>query len=46
MIETKFFILTEEMVAEHLPEASKLNVSLDYYLMEFVFTEGEWVECD
>jgi len=46
MIETNYFILTNEQVEENLPEAEKLGVSLDYFLMEFCTVEGENVYCD
>ena len=43
MIETDFFILTKEQFEENLPDAEKLGVSLDYYLLEFCHTEGDMV---
>lgn len=46
MIETDFFILTSEQVNENLPEAQKLGVSLDYYLLEFCNVVGDWVVPD
>lgn len=44
MIETDYFILTQEQFEENLPDAQELGVSLDYYLMEFTHTEGSMVE--
>lgn len=43
MIETNFFILTPQQFEENLIEAQELGVSLDYYLMEFCHTEGDYV---
>ena len=45
-IETEFFILSEEQFNEFYPESEEFGVTLDYYLMEFCNTEGEWVEVD
>ena len=44
MVETDYFILTQEQFEENLPDAQELGVSLDYYLMEFTHTEGSMVE--
>lgn len=46
MIETQFFILTKEQYNEYAPEAEELGMNLDYYLMEFCNTEGEWIMCE
>jgi len=35
MIETDYYILPEEIHSEIIIEAMKLNVSVDYFLMEF-----------
>ena len=35
MIETEFFILTQEQYQEHTKEANELGISIDYYLSEF-----------
>jgi len=35
MIETDYYILPEEIHSEIIIEANKLNVSVDYFLMEF-----------
>jgi hypothetical protein len=40
VIETQFFILTAEQYQEHLHDAEKLNVTLDYYLSEFCEVQG------
>jgi hypothetical protein len=53
-IATEFFVLSSEQYDELYPESQKLNVTLDYYLLEFVTIEGsdveyngdEWVEVD
>lgn len=45
-VHTDFFILDEEQFNEFYPEAEQFNVTLDYYLFEFVNTEGEWVEVE
>jgi hypothetical protein len=46
MIETDFFLLTQEQYAECVTETEILNVSLDYYLMEFATVEGPYVYYD
>ena len=43
MIETQFFILTQEQYDENTSEAEQLGINVDYYLMEFCDTEGEYV---
>ncbi len=43
MIETEFYILTEEQFNEFYPEAEKLGLGIDYYLDEFCDTEGPYV---
>lgn len=35
MIETEFFILTQEQYDEHVKDADELGISIDYYLSEF-----------
>jgi hypothetical protein len=44
MIETDYFVITEEMYSEYKPEADELSVSLDYFFMEFMDFEYEWVD--
>jgi hypothetical protein len=46
MIETDFFILNGEQYQEYYTEATKVGVTLDYYLMEFTDTEGPDVVYD
>lgn len=46
MIETEFFILTQEEYAKCVNETELLNVSLDYYLMEFCDVEGPYIICE
>ena len=41
MIETDFFILDGQQYQEYYTEATKVGVTLDYYLMEFCDVEGE-----
>jgi hypothetical protein len=40
MIETDFFILSQEQYDECYTEASRLGMNIDYYLMEFCDIEG------
>ncbi len=46
MIETDFHILTQEMYLDVVTEAMMLNVSVDYFLMEFCDVEGDLVFVD
>lgn len=54
MIETKFYVLSEEHYREYKTEAQTLGVDLDYYLLEFcqisgpdVHKEGDnWIEVE
>jgi hypothetical protein len=43
MIETNFFILSQEQYDQVYPEAQKLGLSVDYYLSEFCVVDGEWM---
>ena len=43
MIETNFFILSQEQYDQFYSEAEKIGVSLDYFLMEFCSVIGEEV---
>jgi len=43
MIETDFYILNSEQYQEFYIEAQKLDISIDYYLMEFCDTEGPYI---
>jgi hypothetical protein len=43
MIETDFFILTKEQYDFVSDSAEQLNLSVDYYLMEFCEVEGPYV---
>jgi hypothetical protein len=40
MIETNYYILTQEQYEEFNIEASQLDVSIDYFLMEFCDIQG------
>ena len=54
MIETDYFILDGKQYQQFYTEAQELGVTVDYYLMEFMFVTGpmvehngeEWVEID
>ena len=41
MIETDYFIITQEQHDEFYTEATKVGVSLDHYLLEWCDVEGE-----
>ena len=43
MIETNFFLLSQEQYDEFKKEADELNLSLDYFLLEFCDVIGERV---
>ena len=45
MIETQFFILTQEQFNQFYTEAQELGLNVDYYLSEFCDVTGEnvWV---
>ncbi len=43
MIETQFFILSEQDFAQYSTEANEIGVTIDYYLSEFCEVKGEWV---
>jgi hypothetical protein len=43
MIETDFFILTKEQYDSVSDSSEQLNLSVDYYLMEFCEVEGPYV---
>jgi hypothetical protein len=43
MIETEFYVLTEEQFNEFYFEAEKLGLGIDYYLDEFCDVEGPYV---
>jgi hypothetical protein len=43
MIETEFYILTEEQFNEFYAEAEQLGLGIDYYLDEFCDIEGPYV---
>jgi hypothetical protein len=46
MIETDFYILSQEQYDQFNSEASELGLSIDYYLDEFCDIQGEWVLTD
>jgi hypothetical protein len=41
MIETQFFILSEQDFNQYSTEAEEIGVSIDYYLSEFCQVSGE-----
>jgi hypothetical protein len=43
MIETQFFILSSDQYNEFHAEAQELGISVDYYLSEFCYVEGDMV---
>ena len=43
MIETDFYILSKEQYEECNTEASKLGLSIDYFLLEFCDVQGPYV---
>jgi hypothetical protein len=43
MIETDFFILTQEQYQENLQYASELGITIDYYLSEFCDVQGPMI---
>jgi len=40
MIETDFYILSQEQYEENLQFANKLGITVDYFLLEFCEVEG------
>ena len=46
MIETDFYILSQEQYDECYTEALRIDVSIDYFLMEFCDIKGEEVVCE
>jgi hypothetical protein len=44
MIETDFYILSEEQFAQFSQLAEEINVSIDYYLCEFCDVSGPLIE--
>ena len=46
MIETNYFLLTQEQYQEFYTEAQEVGVSIDYFLDEFTIVEGPDVEFD
>jgi len=40
MIETNFYILTQEQYEENLQYADELGITIDYYLSEFCDVQG------
>ena len=45
MIETQFFILTQEQYDQCVADADELGLSIDYFLLEFCNVIGEEVYC-
>ena len=43
MIETDFYILSQAQYEECNTEASKLGITLDYFLLEFCDVQGPYV---
>jgi hypothetical protein len=46
MIETDYYILTKDQYDECYTEALRIDVSIDYFLMEFCDIKGEEVVCE
>lgn len=46
MIETDFYILSQEQYDQFYTEASDLGLSIDYYLSEFCDVKGELILTD
>lgn len=46
MIETNYYILTEEQYHQFQSDADELGLSIDYFLDEFCIVTGEYVQCD
>ena len=46
MIETEFFILTEEQFQEYSQLADEESVTLDYYLSEFCDVQGPTISIE
>ena len=46
MIETEFYVLSQEQYEEFYTEASKLGISLDHFLLEFCDIEGPLITTD
>jgi hypothetical protein len=43
MIETDFYILSQEQYQENLQFANELGVTIDYFLLEFCDVQGPYV---
>ena len=46
MIETQFFIMSQEQYDEAYNDAQEVGVNVDYFLMEFCNVEGDLVIVD
>ena len=46
MIETEFYILSQEQYEENLQFANELGITLDYFLLEFCEIEGPLISSD
>ena len=46
MIETDFYILSQEQYEENLQFANELGITLDYFLLEFCEIEGPLISSD
>jgi hypothetical protein len=46
MIETDFYVLTQEQYQENLQFANELGITVDYFLLEFCDVQGPMIQCD
>ena len=46
MIETDFYVLSQEQYEENLQFANELGVTVDYFLLEFCEVEGPYITVD
>jgi len=46
MIETDFYILSQEQYQENLQFANELGINIDHFLLEFCDIEGPMIVCD
>jgi len=46
MIETDFYVLSQEQYEENLQFANELGVTVDYFLLEFTDIEGPYITVD
>ena len=46
MIETDFYVLSQEQYEENLQFANELGVTVDYFLLAFTDIEGPYITVD